>query len=352
MEQLNLFLQYFHTTMTEQLWYEINLFNGASRGAIMLTTTRRAPIMSGGIEQWDFFQLPQDLIRRRNPNGNEPLTLKNITNKMANAIRIAWTTELLNFSRNVWDWIGRDASIAGVVFGKAMAIQMMRDYLLRAFTIIKATVGANENTLLDVSTQTDPALYTANDINLIYAADQFGDAQSAITTWILPTFAQSDILVDQVKNVNRLYSVGSINVNSDINGRVFITTDDPNLREIGTDGVLKYWVLGLTTGAIHIQDLDDWDQLYDQQGGLENILRTYQANWSSRISVKGYKYDETQLTDSDDDKGKFASASDAALGAPENWSQYTMSHKETAGVALKARSNRPAYAGIKMYNHQ
>lgn len=351
MKDLNLFLQYLHTALTEQLWYNINAFNTASNGAIVLSSQKVSTI-AGGIVQSDLFEMPRDMIRRRTPDTYEPLDTIDLANKMQNAIRIAWSTENLNMSLNVWEWIGRSPSLAGVQFGRAMAINILASYLKTAFTILKATVGANSNACLDLTTA-DPTVSGISETNLVWAADALGDAQNQLKAWIMPTAAKTELLVGQLNNQTRLYTIGSISVTSDVNGRVYVTSDDPNLRDINpTTGVMTYWVFGLVAGAISIVDVDDFDDLASEQGGFTNIKRGYQANWSSMINILNYNYDASQLTNSSDNKGKFASASDAALGAPQNWRQATESHKHTAGVALKCVANRPSYATPKMYNRQ
>lgn len=336
MEKLNLFLQYMHTVMHERMGYLLNMFNAASGGTILIRMTR-APKMAGGIEQSDFFGITPNLFRRRNPAGDEKLELKDIVNKMKNSIRLAFTSELWNLSKNTWHWIGRNPELAGAQFGKDAADQKIEEYLVRMFGVLRATVGSNEKTVLDVTKRTDENKFV-NLVTLANTASQFGDAQSKIRAWIMPTNARTELLVNALENKTRLFTVGTVNIHQDAEGRRIITSDDPNLQTFNEDGTIDHWVYGLTPAAVIIQELDDYDELYDEQGGGENIKRTYQVNWSVNFSINGYKYDETQLTDSHDDKGKFASASDAAINAAENWSPVYTSHKETAGVALRARA--------------
>lgn len=352
MEDLKLFLHSFHTAMIEQLWYKINLFNGAVNGAIVLNSRRQSK-MAGGVEQWSIFRRPTGLLTQSTPTGMRPLELKTIINGMANAIRIKWTTESLDLSKYVWNWIGRDPNLAGVVFGRALADETLAAYILRAFTIIKATVGHNPSTTIDVTQETDPAAYTVNLTNMLYTADTLGDASGELRAWIMPSAAKTEMLVDNIKNAAQLFNIGTVNISRDVEGRTFITSDDPSLRDyvtVGGNQRLSWWVFGLVAEAIIIEDLDDYDYTYGEQAGFENILRTYNANWSCKIVVKGYKFDESQLTDANDELGKFAIASLAALNAPENWEMYVDSHKFAAGVALRALSNRPAYAQPQMYN--
>lgn len=335
MENLNLFWQYVHTMYAETITYNINMLNEGANGAIILDS-ERARKMEGGIRQWDFFAYTEDLIRRRNPVGNAPLILKELENKMDNAIRLAFTTELLDLSTNVWHWIGRDPVIAARKFNEMLATQRIEEYLKRSFSILKATVGSNPSTFRDATTHVDATKRTMSQRNLILTANKFGDRASEIRTWLMPTGARTEMLLDNLKNVDHLFTFGTVNGYRDAEGRTIITTDDPNLIDItgvAPDEVVNYWAFGLRSMAIRISEQDDFEEAYGTSTGTENIRKTYQANWSTAIDVYGYKFDAAQLTGA---ANKFTSASDSAIATPNNWSQVENNHKRTAGVALKA----------------
>lgn len=337
MDKLNLFYQYLHTLHAESIKYNINLVNGGSRGAILINSERLDRI-AGGITQWDFFAYVEGLIRRRNPNGSAPLELKNLENKMDNAIRLAFTTELLNLSKNIWYWIDRDPAIAARKFADMLVTQRIEEYLKRTFAILKATVGTNPATFRDATVATDATKRSISYRNLALTANKFGDAANSLQAWIMPTNARTELLLNNLNNVERLFTFGSVNGYQDAEGRVIITTDDPNLTEEGgvaPDQYLDYWTFGLTAGAVRIREMDDFEEAKGTTTGLENIQHTYQANWSTLFDIKGYKFDAAQLTG---EANKFVSATDAALAASQNWSQVENNHKTTAGVALKVRS--------------
>lgn len=336
MEQLNLFWQYVHTLRAESITYNINLINGAANGAIHIDSERLAA-MSGGITQWDFFAYQEDLIKRRNPNGNAALELKELENKMDNSIRLAFTTESLNLSTNIWHWIGRDPAIAAKKFNDMLAVQRIEEYLKRSFMMLKATAGSNPLTFRDATVAATEDGRSVNYRNLALAAAKFGDQSSQIKTWIMPSGAKTDMLLDNLKNVAQLFSFNSVNGYQDAEGRTIITTDDPNLVEIGgasPDEYFNYWCMGLRPMAVRITEIDDQKEAYGTKTGFENIAETYQANWSTKFDVYGYKFDAAQLTG---DANKFVSASDAAIASSANWTQVTNNHKQTAGVTLKAR---------------
>lgn len=334
MEKLNLFWQYVHTLEAETVTYNINLLNSASNGAIYLDSKKKE-VIAGGITQWDFFAYTEDLIRRRNPNGNAALELKELENKMDNSIRLPFTTELLDLSKNIWYWIGRDPAIAATKFNEMLVTQRIEEYLKRAFMVLKATAGANPLTFRDATGASVVDNRYMSYRNLALTANKFGDRANQIKTWVMPTGARTDMLLDNLKNVNHLFTFGTVNGYQDAEGRTIITTDDPNLIEVtgaSPDEVVNHWAMGLRPMAIRLTEMDDFDEAYSTSTGKENIARTYQANWSTMLDVYGYKFDAAQLTG---DTNKFATASDAALASSANWSQVTNNHKQTAGVALK-----------------
>lgn len=341
MENLNLFWQYVHTLQAETITYNINLLNQGANGAIYLDS-EKLNSMEGGIVQWDFFAYVEDLIRRRNPNGTADLELKELENKMDNAIRLPFTTEQLDLSKNIWHWIGRDPAIAAKKFNEMLVTQRIEEYLKRAFMMLKATTGANPLTFRNASIATAEANKYISYRNLALTANMFGDRANNIQTWIMPSTAKTEILLDNLKNVSNIFNFGTVNGYRDAEGRTIITTDDPNLVDIsGTapDEVIENWTFGLTPMSVRITEVNDFDEAYGTTTGKENIARTYQANWSTKFDVKGYKFDATQLTGAGN---KFASPSDAALASSANWTQVTNNHKQTAGVALKTLANPDA----------
>lgn len=338
MDKLNLFWKYVHSTEAETIAYNLNMLNEGSNGAIVLDSEKIAG-MAGGIIQTDFFAYTEDLIRRRNPIGTADLVLKELENKMDNAIRLPFTTELLDLSKNVWNWIDRDPALAAKKFNEMLVTQRLEEYIKRAVMVLKATAGSNADTFRDATTSATAEKKYISHRNLALTANLFGDRASSIRTWIMPSTAKTELLLDSLKNVSQLFTFGTVNGYQDAEGRTIITTDDPNLIEVSgvaPDEVIEHYTLGLRPMAVRITEIDDFDEAYGTGTGKENIARTYQANWSARFDVNGYKFDAAQLTG---DANKFATASDAALASSANWTQVTNNHKQTAGVVLKTLSN-------------
>lgn len=343
MHDMNLFIKRLHTLYMEQLGYKINLFNAQAGNVIRLENTRSL-MMEGGIEIEDFFARGADFIQRRDPVGMRELEVKNLASKRRNRIRLAWTTKLLNMSKNQWDWMGRDPAIAAAKFSELLVDSTMQEYLLRSFSVLRATVGSNPNTFMDFTKYNKQANRTISDTNLEIAADMMGDAAGEIKGWIMPTSARTRLLINHLGNVERLFTFDKVNIWRDASGRIIMTTDDPNLKEFGVDGkgnasTQMHWIFGLKPESIVITELDDYDSIADEKGGFENIPRTWQSNWSNRFGVKGYKFTDNLLLEPDrEGEDKYISASDAALYSADNWEQVESSYKTTAGVALRVEA--------------
>ena len=85
----------------------------------------------------------------------------------------------------------------------------------------------------------------------------------------------------------------------------------------------------MTPGALVIGVNNDFDANEETKNGDENLVRTYQAEWSYNIGVKGFAWDKAT-------GGK--SPNDAALFTSANWNRIMTDKKDLAGVLLRARA--------------
>lgn len=135
-----------------------------------------------------------------------------------------------------------------------------------------------------------------------------------------------DIYGEALTNATRLFVFGNVRVIEDGFGRPLVVSDSPNLVTTGTPDT--YAALGLTPGAILVSQNGDFTDNVETKNGDENIVRTYQAEWSYNVGVQGFAWDKTN-------GGK--SPTNAALGTATNWDRYATSHKDLAGVLVKAQ---------------
>ena len=130
----------------------------------------------------------------------------------------------------------------------------------------------------------------------------------------------TNLYLNNLANAENLFKYETINVIRDPFGRLMIQTDSANLV-----ASTVYRILGLVNGAIMVQQNGDWMANTETKNGDENILRTWQAEWSYNLAIKGFAWDKTN-------GGK--SPTDAALLTSTNWDKYATSNKDTAGVVI------------------
>ena len=114
-------------------------------------------------------------------------------------------------------------------------------------------------------------------------------------------------------------------VTTDHVGRPLIVTDSTALIDT-TPNPDVYYCLGLVPGAVIVEQNNDFFANEETSNGDENILRTWQAEWTYNLGIKGYAWDKTN-------GGK--SPNDSALGTSTNWDKYASSDKDGPGVILK-----------------
>jgi hypothetical protein len=165
---------------------------------------------------------------------------------------------------------------------------------------------------------------TMTPLNLNGAAAKFGDRSGELVAWITHSTPMHSFYGTAIGNSTVLFTYGTINVVADPFGRIFVVTDSAALHNSATPDV--FHVLGLTPGAVQIDQNGDFDDNYQTINGDENIQRTYQAEWTYQLGVKGFAWDKAHGG---------ASPNDAAIAVSTNWDKCVTENKDLAGVILE-----------------
>ena len=312
------FQNYAYTALTEVIDQQIQLFNEATQGGIMLTSES----MGGDFSEETFYKKIPNLVRRRNAytdGGTAPTARLEMGSLVS--VKVAGGTPLTTLDPSYYDWIMRDAAEAGTAWGQQLAGDMLGDMLNTAIgCFVAATTNFGSALVNDVSGTANPTLK-----GLMQTSGLFGDRRNAINTWVMHSNSLTDIYGEAFDNSDRLFEFGNVRVATDGHGRTLIETDSDNLVEAGTPD--KYKVMGLVAGAIEIKRNDDYRQEFENVLGEENLNARTQAQWSYNMGMKGYKWDEAN-------GGK--SPSDAALFTGTKWDAQYTSRKDMAGVLMIA----------------
>lgn len=320
LNNVQVFNRYAYRTVSELVAQQIALFNAATRGAIIL---RQASDNDGDFSDQTFWQLMAGAIRRRDPYANGDVAAIELQMLVDSMVKVAGGTPPINIPPVMFEWIGHNAAEGGVVIGQQLAPLMVQDMLNTAVAGLAAALANQATNFLDVSAATDPNFTPGN---VVLGKAKLGDRSSAIAAWVVHSKPMHDYWGNGVANANQLYTYGTVAVVADPFGAPMIMSDIPALVIAGSP--TDYLSLGLVPGAAIVERNDDFTQNIDTRNGGENIRRTYQAEWSYNLGLKGFTWDKTN-------GGKAPNAASIATGT--NWDMTSTSYKDLGGVVLRTQ---------------
>jgi hypothetical protein len=313
---LYIFQNQVSTAATELVAQEVDKFNAASGGALVLGSAEHI----GDYIENTSWQLIGQLAQRRNAYGSGALTATQMGQLLERMVKIDGRIGPIEVTPTMLSRLGKNVAEAAAVVAAQAAEAMMQDYLNSAGAALKAAIGKNPDSSKDLTgaagAGSKPSLTGLNQGSRL-----FGDAYSRIQVWLMSGATFHDFTDDALKNMERLYQIGDVNVMQDAMGRRFIVSDIPALLDL-TGGAAYQSCLGLTTGALACQtsplDMRAVDRL-----GEENIKAIMQGEYHFTLGVKGYQF-----------KDGIKSPTDAQIATPANWVRVATSVKDTAGVQV------------------
>lgn len=318
LSDLAVYSEYAYASMTEVLRQRIDLFNAATGGAITL----RSAAHQGDFSDVAFFAKISGLVRRRNAYGSGSVAEKKLAHLVDTMVKVAAGTPPVRLDPGQFKWIQQNPEVAGAALGQQLALDTMADMLNIGLGVTYAALSQVANVKYDASSNASPD-DTLSFGNLNNGQAKFGDQASSISAWVMHSKPMFDLYGKNLANAQQLFNYGNINVVRDPFGKLLVMTDSQNLVITGTPN--KYAILGLVPGAVIIDQNGDFTANEEVKNGDENIIRTYQAEWSYNVGVRGFSWDKTN-------GGK--SPNDAALLTSTNWDRYATSDKDLAGVTV------------------
>lgn len=317
LSDLAVFNEELYSTMTEVLAQQVDKFNAASRGCLVLSSSP----FRGDYSETAFFAKVSGLVRRRNPYGTGVVAEKSLEHLIDTMVKVAAGTPPLRMDPGQFRWIQQNPSIAAAVYAQQLAKDTMADMLNVAIGSTYAALAGESAVVFDATGLT-PDTLTHRYLNR--GVQKFGDYSQEIVAWVVHSTPLHDLYDGGLANNEHLFTYGTVNISSDAFGRVFVVTDCPALRSNASPAVFHN--LGLTPGASVITLNDDYDSNVETKNGDENLIRSMQAEWSYNVGVKGFSWDKTT-------GGK--APTDNALFTTANWDRHATSHKDLAGVVVE-----------------
>lgn len=310
---LDVFNSFAYETLSEVATQNIAAFNEASQGAIRLVD---GGYNIGDTDHTTFFKEISGLVKYRDIDASGAVSAVDLEKGDISSIKVAGSTPPVNIPPSKFEWLKMNPDIGGTTYGEQLGVALVQHQLNAGIAGAVATMlNIGATVVNDISGATPPADKPTRS-GLLQTAAKFGDRAFQLKTWIMHSAVAHEVLDENVKNADRLFTIGDIAIFEDGFGRRFIMTDSPSLVDSG-----DYYTLGLADNAIIIEDNADMTSNVETSNGKENIERTIQSEWSFNLTIKGNGWAAAEN-----------SPNLAALQTTTNWEQQVSDIKNTAGV--------------------
>lgn len=313
LSQMQVFNEYIMPATIETLAQMIDKFNGASNGAIRLTTTG----FDGDFLQQSFFAAIHSAQRRVDRYAAQAsATATDLTQLQASGVKVAGGFGPIRFEPSQLTWLQKPTSEGIEVASRNFAEALLADQLNTAVAALCAAISnQGAATTNDVSGSAGISYSAMNGAHAL-----FGDSSQLIVANVMNGSAYHKLIAQNITNAGQLFVAANVQV-VDILGRPVIVTDAPALYVAGTPNKLR--VLGLADGAATVYDGGDVISNIQTNNGQTRIETTMQVDYTFGVALKGYTWDVVN-------GGK--SPTDAELATGTNWDKVATSIKHTAGV--------------------
>ena len=309
---MKVFNQYLMEATAETLGQQIQKFNQASNGAIVLTSMA----FEGDFFQRSFYAALHTAQRRVDRYAAQSSAAATALSQLQeNSVKVAGGFGPIVFEPGQMTWIQKNEAEAIAVISGQLAEAIVADQLNSGIAAGVAAISNVAGATNDVSA-TAGISYAA--LNTAHAL--FGDSSMALVAQVMNGATYHKLIGANLTNTPQLFQAQNVLV-VDILGKAVVVTDAPALYEAGTPNKQK--VLSLASGGITVMDGSDVITNIDTRNGQTRIETTMQADYTFGLGLKGYAWDTAS-------GGK--SPTDAELATGANWDKVVTDIKHTAGV--------------------
>lgn len=312
---------FFQTGYSEVMAQAVDKFNAGSNGTILLRSNRKP----GDFDYAAFFQNAGGLVSRQDQASTSAATAKKLTQAEIASVKLNRKIGPVEWTRSALLKPGLSMDAIRLAAGQQTAKDVQAEMLNNALRAARAALNTQADNKFTVASNG-----TVNTSALVSALAKFGDAASRIDAWVMHSKVAFDLLQYQISPTNN----GDVVANTAVVAaspltlnRPIIVTDSEALK-VTTGDDTDYFTLGLTGGALVIEETEEEYITMQEVTGLEQILIRLQGEYAYNLGVKGFTWDVAN-------GGK--NPLDAAVGTGTNWDKIYSSHKDLAGVILQSR---------------
>jgi hypothetical protein len=318
LSHMQVFNEYIMPATFERLAQNVQAFNAASGGAIVLTADGFAGDFNGA-SFWNNLGAAQ---RRVGLYGaNTPVTPIDLTQGKRERVKVAGGFGPVRFEPAQLAWLNKPTGEAISVASQQFADLLMLDHLNTGIMVAVAAVGNQAAVTRDISALTSGAGGISH-AALNETDALFGDASQSLRTRFMTGATYHKLIGRNLTNTQMLFQAGNVQV-VDVLGKAYVVLDAPALTVAGTP--TKSRILTLTTGGVEVTDNADVISNIQTVNGNQRIETTIQMDYSFALAIKGYTWDTVNGGKSPDN---------AKLGTGSNWDLIVDSIKHQAGTLL------------------
>lgn len=307
------FNEFAYNSFVTSYQQNVQLFNAASRGAIVLGAVG----FSGDYKSKSQFENLASLVGNRNAASTAAATEHAMAELLQIEVKVGFGTPNISYTNTAFDYTQRDPEMAGMAFGEAIAEGALAYQLNSALAAAVAAIGANSDAVYDGTA----AVASLASLNL--GAGKFGDRRQSLLAWVMHSKSVTDIYAGALANANRLFDITGVQVMDDGFGRPIIMTDSDALH-FDNAGTENYHQLALVAGGISVEDQGDMRVYNVTDLSEENAKQLMKVEGTFGLGLKGYKWNTAVVK-----------PTDANLANAANWPLVTnVGLKDTAGVLV------------------
>lgn len=307
----------FYGGYIEALEQNTDAFNGASSGAISLTTDRK----KGQYEQESFFKEISGLVSRRDVSSVAGATDNPL--EQGEFVRVKLNRKIGPIANTMDSFrkISEDPEELSFILGQQIGAAVAVDYLNTAIAAAVAGIG-NQAALVH-----DGTAATITHTALVDGMSKFGDASNRIVAYVMHSKQYFDLVKQAI--ADKIVEVAGVTIytgNVATFNRPVIVTDSPALITTGLPDT--YHCLGLQAGGITVQESEGREILAEPVTGLENLMIRVQGEHAYNLGLRGYAWDIANGG---------ANPLDAAVATGTNWDKVSTDDKNTAGIMVNTQ---------------
>lgn len=306
--EFKIYDEQYYGGMWESIVQNVNIFNSASNGSIVLTARN----ILGDFAKESFIK-DLDMVSRRDPTSTAAVVDAGIIQDETVSVKINRRLGPVAQTLDSWKKINQDPEVMSYILGQMAGERKVKDYVNTSIlALATATSGATLMNPTVTGSLTHP--------NLVTAMSAFGDQSGSVVAFITHSKPYFDLLKDAIgEKIVEVAGTVIYSGNVATFNRPTIVTDSPALFD-GT----SYRVLALTPNAVTVEENSDRETIaFELVTGLENLVYRYQGEYAYNLGVKGFAWDITAGSN----------PTDSAIGTPANWKQVA-THDKSLGASM------------------